>query len=180
MARNHSCTSFEVCDEFIKTILEKVGDELLLKQIDKQRIPCASFQSVQAAQQSICLNLVRHDNQDKLEIHQSEGDLEAEGLIEPICATKDNYMQESIIMKKPKINMDNSMLDFDEWGRKIKVNRQRGSKFSKSPTMRDTRRGSNMSNFSIQSSDNRQERMAVTQKSKFFIVSHYISVTYFT
>ena len=134
MARNHSCTSFEVCDEFVKTLIEKVGDEILLKQIDKQRVPCASFQSIQAAQQSICLNLVRHDNQDKLEIHQSEGDLEEEGLIEPPCATKDNYMQESAMLKKPKINMDCSMLEFDEWGRQVKTKRQR-SKYSKSPTL---------------------------------------------
>ena len=35
MAREHSCTSFEVCDEFIKTLIDKVGDELLLKQIDR-------------------------------------------------------------------------------------------------------------------------------------------------
>ena len=83
MARNHSCTSFEVCDEFIKKLIERVGDVILLKQIDKQRVPCASFQSLMAAQQSLCLNLVRHDNQDKLEMHQSDGDLEEEGLIEP-------------------------------------------------------------------------------------------------
>ena len=150
-ARNHSCTSFEVCDEFVKKLLDKVGDTLLMKQIDLQRVPCASFQSIIAAQQSICLNLVRHDNQDKLEIHQSEGDFEAEGLIEPECTIKDNYMQESAMLKKPKITVDSSMLEFDEWGRKIKTRRERSFKsYSKSPTFSD-RRGSCLSNFSMQS-----------------------------
>ena len=79
MARNHSCSSFDVCDSFFKDLIEIIGDKITQIEIDKYKMPCAAFQAMTVAGQLANLECQIHDEPDALEKEHHKFDMDSEG-----------------------------------------------------------------------------------------------------
>ena len=93
-----------------------IGDQITMIELDKFRIPCATFQALSATSQLANLELARHDVLDHLETSQPPEVLEEEGAEEPIPVKKDSCQQHSRMLKfkapdEPCLNLDLSKYD---------------------------------------------------------------------
>ena len=90
LARDHSCESLVVSEGPIEQILGLVGKEITRIELDKHKIPCATFQAIDVASQLANLECNGHDKQDRLERETDRLNLEEEGAEEPEPSKKDN------------------------------------------------------------------------------------------
>ena len=70
--------------------MKLIGDQVTIIELDKFRIPCATFQAMSASSQLTNLELAQHDVLGDLEINQPDEVLAEEGAEEPVPTKRDS------------------------------------------------------------------------------------------